>query len=164
MTSELLVLAIILGPVIVLTLFRASGSTAFLSLCLGSLLVHFVGGSASDFGNLLSANTAISQSMMPIILLVLPVVFATIFMIRTVRGKMRLLLNIIPAVATGVVGLLLVVPLLPKNLHETVVQTQLWLSINPLTQLIVVVSTIISIFFLWLQRPKTVKKDKSAKA
>lgn len=159
----MLILVIVFAPLVVLTFLRANAAIVFLSLCLGSVLVRFVGDSASSFGNLFSASSAVNQHTLPLILLVLPVVFTTIFMIRSVRGGFRLFINIFPALAVGFVGLLLAVPLLAGGLRSSITQVSLWQTVESFQQLVVIVGAIISMLFLWMQRPKKPTKDKHEK-
>ena len=154
MTPLVLIAAMAAVPIVLLVVLRINAAIVFLSLCLGSVLVQFVGNDASSLINLLSASKLVAHYGAPLILLLIPVVFTMIVMIGTVRGKFRSLLNILPAVTVGVVGLLLAEPLFSPGLRGAVSGTHVWHSLQQLRVLVVGVSTIISLFFLWLQRPK----------
>lgn len=153
MTPLVLIAGMIALPIVLMTVLRINAAIVFLGLCLGSVLVQFAGKDASSFVNLFSSNKLMSEFGASIALLLLPAVFTMIVMIGTVRGKFRLVLNLLPAVAVGVVGLLLAKPLFSPGLQGAVAGTQAWHSLQQLQVLIVSASTIVSLLFLWLQRP-----------
>ena len=76
-------------------------------------------------------------------------------MLRTVRGRGRLLLNALPSVGVGLLGALLVVPLLPPGLSHNIVGSELWNQVTRAQDLIVGTSALVCLLVLWLQRPKT---------
>lgn len=142
-----------------LMVLRVNATLVFLSLCLGDVLVQFVAPDANSFFQLFSAkipdNLDNGNDTIKIILLLLPVVLTAIFMIRTVRGHGRLLLNILPAAGVGLLGALLVVPLLPPGLSHNIVHSSLWDQLLKAQNLIVGASALVCLLVLWLQRPKT---------
>jgi hypothetical protein len=154
MTPLILIIAMLAAPVVIFFLFRVNAAIVFLSLCLGSVLVRFIGGDAQSFVGLFSASKSMSNSAISLALLFLPAVLTTIFMIRTVRGTTRALINILPSLAFGAVGLLLAEPLLPAGLYHTISSTTIWADLLRAQDLIVGVSALIGLLFLWLQRPK----------
>ena len=165
MTPEITLAGIVLAPIIVLLGLRVNATLVFLSLCLGDVLVQFVASDANDFLSLLSASNANSSiqagnDTLKLILLLLPVVLTTVFMIRTVRGHGRLLLNVLPAAGVGLLGGLLVVPLLPPGLAYNIINSPLWSQVQKAQDLIVGGSALVCLLVLWLQRPKTGHDDK----
>ncbi len=160
MTPSAALAAIVLAPVLFLMVLRVNATLVFLSLCLGNVLTQFVAGDANDLLHFMSTSHATtpihaSNNVLKLILLLLPVVLTAIFMIRTVRGHTRLLLNLLPAIGVGLLGALLVVPLLPSGLSHNIVHSQLWDQVIRAEDLIVGASALVCLFVLWLQRPKT---------
>ncbi|HWB38719.1 MAG TPA: hypothetical protein VG604_00570 [Candidatus Saccharimonadales bacterium] len=160
MSPELVLATIVLIPIVVLLALRVNATLVFLSLCLGDVLLQFVGGDANDLLSLLSASGGqvhvnSTDSLLKIFLLLLPVVLTTIFMIRTVRGNVRLLLNILPAAGVGLLGGLLVVPLLPPGLANNIIGSAMWVQVQRAQDLIVGGSALVCLLVLWMQRPKT---------
>lgn len=157
--------AIVLAPVILLLVLRVNASLVFLSLCLGNVLVQFVAKDTNNFltlhSNKVPPAASAGGNTVKLALLLLPVVLTTVFMIRTVRGKGRLLLNLLPALGVGFLGGLLVVPLLPAGLSHNVLGSNLWTQVSRVQDLIVGASALVCLLVLWLQRPKT--GDKHAK-
>lgn len=157
MDPQFILAAIVLGPVALLLFLRVNATLVFLSLCLGAVLVQFVAGETSAFLDFVGNQTeaTVTDNAMQIILLLLPVVLTTIFMIRTVKGKTKLLLNALPAAGVGLLGALLVVPLLPPDLSDEIVNSSLWGEVQRSQSLIVGASALVCLLVLWLQRPKT---------
>lgn len=140
-------------------LLRVNATLVFLSLCLGNILVQFVAEDANSFFSLFATQAGDSVSAdnatIKIILLLLPVVLTTVFMIRTVKGTSRLLLNLLPAIGVGLLGGLLIVPLLPGGISADLINTPLWEQVQRAQNLIVGTTALVCLFVLWLQRPKT---------
>ena len=152
---------IIAAPVLFLLIFRINAALVFLSLCLGDVLVQFVAGDAKSFFNLLSSQRVTatpphaSAQLVQLMLLLVPVVLTMIFMIRTVNGYGRLALNVLPSVGVGLLGALLIVPLLSPGLSHNIVGSSLWDQVTKAQDLIVGMSALVCLLVLWLQRPKT---------
>lgn len=162
MTPAIILASIVLIPVVLLMVLRVNAALVFLSLCLGVVLVQFVAGDANSLLSLLSSSRAAaatgavapSNNLTTLVLLLLPVLLTTIFMIHTVKG-VRLMLNILPAAGVGLLGGLLVVPLLSAGLSANIVVSPLWVQATRAQALIVGASALICLFALWMQRPKT---------
>lgn len=167
MTPEVTLAAIVAVPVLILMFLRINAALVFLSLCLGDVLVQFVAPDANSFMELFSAHVPegvdTGNDNIKIFLLLLPVILTAIFMIRTVRGKGRLALNLLPAMGVGLLGALLIVPLLPPGLSHNIVNSSLWSQAQRAQDLIVGMSALICLLVLWLQRPKTGGEDKHSK-
>jgi hypothetical protein len=163
MTPEITLGAIVLIPIAFLLILRVNATLVFLSLCLGSVLIQYVLGDANSFVSWLSTSSTApkihtSQDNIKLVLLLLPVVLTSVFMIRTVKGTSRLVLNALPAVGVGLLGALLVVPLLPPGLAHNIVRSDLWDQILKVQNIIVGGSAVVCLLVLWLQRPKTESK------
>ena len=147
---------------------RVNAALVFLSLCLGDVLVQFVAPDANQFLTLFSAHVPkgldSGNNTIKILLLALPVVLTAIFLIRTVSGYGKLALNILPAAGVGLLGALLLTPLLPSGLSHNILHSPLWSQIQRAQDLIVGASALVCLLVLWLQRPKTGhKKEKHGK-
>lgn len=168
MTPEVTLAAIVLVPVVLLLLLRVNAALVFLSLCLGDVLVQFTANDASSFLTTFSNSHTVtsvttSNSNVKIALLLLPVVLTTVFMIRTVHGGTRLLLNALPAAGVGLLGALLIVPLMPPGSAHNIIDSSLWNQVQKAQVLIVGASALVCLLVLWLQRPKTGGKHKRRK-
>lgn len=159
MTPELTLALIVLLPVAFILFFRINAALVFLSLCLGYILMQFVAPDAKSFFELFNAKLPSGSDQgndtIKLILLLLPAVLTSIFMIRTVKGTAKQLLNVLPALGVGLLGALLVVPLLPPGLSHNIVNSDLWNQLLKAQNLIVGASALACLLVLWLQRPKT---------
>jgi len=159
MTPEVTLGLLVLVPVILMMILRINAALVFLSLCLGNVLVQFVAPDANSFMDLFSAKLPAGagggSDTIKLTLLFFPVVLTAIFMIRTVHGTGRLTLNILPAVGVGLLGGLLIVPLLPPGLSHNITGSALWDQMQRAQDLIVGASALLCLLVLWLQRPKT---------
>lgn len=152
--------ALVLLPAILLLWLRVNATLVFLSLCLGDVLVQFVAKDTMEYltlhaGQVPSQASNAGSDTIKLALLLLPVVLTTIFMIRTIHGNGKLLLNALPAVGVGLLGALLVVPLLPPGLSHNVLRSPLWSQVLNVQDIIVGASAFICLLVLWLQRPKS---------
>lgn len=155
MTPLVVLSALIIGPAVILALLRVNAAFIFLSLCLGDVLVQFVG---NDATTVVGGAHAVSSNYIQLGLLLLPVVLTVLFMVRTVRGS-RIILNTLPAVGVGLLLTLLVVPLMSPGLSANIVNSQLWHGVERSQDLIVGFSALVCLLFLWKQRPKSAGKE-----
>ncbi|HVV25668.1 MAG TPA: hypothetical protein VHC21_01375 [Candidatus Saccharimonadales bacterium] len=160
MSPELTLGAIVVIPAAVLMVLRINAALVFLSLCLGNVLVQFVASDASTWLTTFSSShgevtVAATHNNIKIALLLLPAVLTAIFMVRTVSGTPKLVLNILPAVGVGLLAGLLVVPLLASNLSHNIIASSLWWNAQQAENVIIAGSAIVCLVILWMQRPKS---------
>ena len=161
MAHDILPIILLLAPPIVFTLLRINAVLVFLSLCLGDVLVKYVASDANSLLTLFAPGVSSKvTSFIQVVVLCLPVVLTSIFMVVSVRGRWRIIANILPALGVGFLGILLVVPLLPPEFRTGVQQGHVWPEILKLQSLIVGVSAVVSILFLWTQRSVTGHESK----
>lgn len=159
MNPTIILGAIVLVPLVLLMVLRINAALVFLSLCLGNILVQFVAEDANSFMTILQSTKANSvvdaggDNIIKLLLLLLPVLLTSVFMIKTVKG-VKLVLNILPAAGVGLLGGLLVVPLLSPELAGSILESTLWIEVSKAQNLIVGTSALVCLFVLWLQRPK----------
>lgn len=160
MSPEIILGAIVVVPVVLLLLLRVNATLVFLSLCLGSVLVQFVGSDPESVSSWISVTQGASEiniddATLKLILLLTPVLLTTIFMIKTIKDSSRMILNILPSIGVGMLGALLVVPLLPEGLSQDIVDSSLWGEVLKVQNVIVGATALVCLLVLWLQRPKT---------
>lgn len=155
MPHNLLLLALIAGPFLVLTALRINAAFVFLSLCLGQVLVEFVSNDMNSFMRIFAARVSpIGNSTMQLSLLFVPPALTAIFMLFSMRGRMRMLLNALPAAATALFGALLAVPLLAPGLRHAIEAQSSWQQLNRARSLIVLLGAVLSLVFLWSARKR----------
>lgn len=160
MPHDILLAAIVLIPIIVCTVLRINAVMVFLSLCLGNILVTYV---ASDANSLLTLFApGISNkvtSFIQLIVLLLPVVLTSVIMMLSINNRGKVIMNILPAVGVGYLSVLLIVPLLPPDIRSSVQSAHLWPEFVKLQSLVVGITAVISLFFLWRQRKRGVHEE-----
>ncbi|HUD10750.1 MAG TPA: hypothetical protein VMR28_03720 [Candidatus Saccharimonadales bacterium] len=160
MTSAVALALIVILPIALIVVLRVNASLVFLSLCLGSVLNQFVTTDTNSLTRLLSSSHATAtlhpaNSTWRLILLLFPVVVTTALMAYTIKGKSRKTLNILPAIGVGLVGALLVVPLLPTTAANNIINNTLWTQLTNYQGLVVGLSALACLSMLWFHRPKT---------
>lgn len=161
MSDTNLVFAALLAPVLVLTILRINAVMVFLGLCLGSVMLRYVGPDANSVLHFLlpHASGNVSTSTMRLILLLGPAVATAFFMVFSVKGKIRTLINILPAAGTSVLGVLLTVPVLAPGLRYAIEGQSIWENLMRTQDLAVGVSALMSLMYLWAQRPGHRKEE-----
>jgi len=160
MTPLVIIGVIAAAPVFVLTFLRVNAMLVFLSLCLGSVLVQFVGEEAANTIGIMMSDGTTNHQLVSLFLQFTPAVLTTVFMIRTVKGKTKQFLNFLISIAVGSLIMLLAEPLLPGNLQSALTDSEVWLYLQKLQVLIITLGAIFSLLFLWMQRPKAHKEEK----
>jgi hypothetical protein len=130
MTYLVILGAVVAVPTLAILLLRVNGAIAFMSLALGSLLVRYTASDVSSIASGLSSK--VSPELVQWVslgLLVTPFLLAVVFTRGSVSSK-KFLLNLVPAVASGLLLALLAVPLLPAEVSMQVYALQAWGVIN----------------------------------
>lgn len=163
MSPIVLLAAAIIVPVVVLTLSRVNATVVFLSLCLGSVLVQFMGTDAiSAITTFFPHAGNLSESSVEIILLLIPASLTTIFMIHSVR-KVKVVLNVLPALTVGLLLIILLEPLLSPGLQGTITHSNIWQQFTKAQTLIVGAAALINLALLWMERRGHAGKERKGK-
>jgi hypothetical protein len=157
-----IVIAALAVPLVVLTFLRINGVMVFLGLCLGEVMLRYVGPDANSVLHFLlpHASGTVSTSTMNLVLLLGPALATAVFMVFSVRGKIRMLINILPAAGASFLGILLAVPILSPGLRYGIEGQSIWQTLLRAQDLIVGVSALMSMLYLWAQRPHHKRKEK----
>lgn len=148
MQNLALILAIAI-PIVLVLLLRSNGPVVFLSLCVGALLVRFVGSDASLVGSALGNNASVASNYSQLGLLLIPPILSLLILRRSIRGP-KALFNVLPAVAVGLVGVLLAVPLLPGGVQHSLTTTNGWSLLVHQQEIVVIASSLACLIVLWM--------------
>lgn len=160
MPHDVLLAAIVLIPVIVCTVLRINAVMVFLSLCLGDILVKYVASDANSLLTLFAPGVSNKvTSFIQLIVLLLPVVLTSVIMMFSITNRTKVVVNILPAIGVGYLGVLLIVPLLPADIRGSVQSAVLWPEFVKLQSLVVGVVAVLGLFFLWRQRKRGVHEE-----
>lgn len=157
MSPDLALLLLIGGPALLLMILRVNASLVFLSTCLGAVLIQLVGTDANDFFNMFFPS--VPENNLKLGLLLLPVVLTTVFMIKSVDGA-KMAFNILPALGTGFLLAILIVPLMPGGQAYAIQQSQAWELVEQLQAGVIGACALLCLLSLWMQRPKHHSKHK----
>ena len=149
--APVLVLGLFVGvPIALILLFRSNAAIIFLSLCVGDLLVHYVGTDAiTAASNRVSANNL--PSIVQIGLLLLPA-FLSLLLLRKSVSPSKLPLNVVAAVGVGLVTAILVVPLLPGGVQANVVNNVWWTRAAPYQKWVIAGGSAVALIGVWFAR------------
>lgn len=159
MTGALLI-GLLAGPVVLMTVLRINAAMIFLSVCLGSILLQFVGPDAASLVELFSSHaSSVSKSTVLLALLLIPVVLTMLFTIRSVHGS-KVIFNLLPAAAASFLLLLVVRPLLSPGVNGAITANPLWRQLERSSDLIVGLGALVCLLYLWSQRRKAAPEHK----
>ncbi len=151
--------ALAIVPLLLILVTRANASVIFLSVCAGSLISKYL---SDDIMQLFvsfvpSANDTLQAIMHIVIFLIVPLL--TIVFMRGGMPGSKALVNLVPAVATSLVIMLLTVPLLPENALFDVTALSAWSVAERYQSFIVGVAAFTSMVLLWTtQHPSRARK------
>ena len=148
--NPLILMALITAfPIILMILLKTRAALVFMTLCAGSVLATFASKATLDLVQSFYSNYSFTaESVVLIALLILPALLTIIFLRRTVTGA-TFMLNLLPTILTGVVTLLLVVPLLPPGVRYSIFRTDIWTQLVQYQGVIVGAAVFISCLQLW---------------
>lgn len=140
-------------PFLVLTVLRINAAMVFLSLCLGYVLVELVAKDANSLIQFLAPQAgSLSQTTWQLVTLFAPVILTSVIMVFSVKGHLKVAINVLPAAAVSVMAVLLAVPLFTPGLRYSLQSQQLWQHLIEVQSIIVGAGALISIILLWTQR------------
>ncbi len=143
-----LILAIGL-PALAVLWWRANAAIIFLSLCAGSLLLHYVAHDTNVAVTVFTHNATITATWLQLAILLAPAILTTVFL-RHSMPVSKLLYNLLPAIAVGLVGVLVTVPILSGGISNQLTHTPTWQFLQQYQDVIVGTGAFISLLVLWL--------------
>lgn len=159
---EFIPLIIIAVFTIFLLFLRTNAAVCFLALCAGSVLVEFSGTNVALIASSLSSGASFAPHAAEIALLLVPMLVCAIFL-RGQLPKPMVILGFFPALATSLLALLLIVPLLPDDVASKVVSTETWSVITQYQELTVGVGVTMSVVLLAMMAKRSHDKHKRGK-
>jgi hypothetical protein len=153
MPHDLFLILAVAVPTALFVVLRMNAAMIFLSVCLGAVLVETVAAQANDLLNLFAPRAgAVSHTSIELFLLLAPAVATAIFTMLSVQGKVKVMLNAVPAAAASLLAALMAVPLFTPGLRYAIESKPLWRGLSKAEALVVGVGALVSLFFLWTQR------------
>jgi hypothetical protein len=164
MNGLIILSGITLVPTLLILWRRSHGPLTFMSVCFGYVLVTFAAPDVAAFlTGFMGVNVAIADQWVKLGLLLTPVVLTLLFTGHAV-SKHKLLLNLVPALATGMLLALLLVPLLPSAWQHVVGTGGLWSTLQNLQTDVLLAGGAFSLLYLFLaSRDHSSSDDKKTK-
>ncbi len=151
----------LLAPFAILTVLRINAAMAFLSLCLGYVLVELVAKDTNSLISFLAPHTgSMSQTTWRLVILLAPLALTSLIMVFSIKGHLKSMFNALPAAATSIMAVLLAVPLFTPGLRYAIQSQPLWQQVNRGQALVISTGAFISLLFLWTQRRSAKKSEK----
>lgn len=148
MTYLIILAALTLVPVLAIVFLRVNGAIAFMSLCLGSVLVSYTSPDVTAvFSSVSPQHTLSTNQWVQLALLVAPFLLTIMFTSKSVSGGKRLT-NVLPALATGLLFALLLTPLLSTDLQRHIHSQAAWQQLDNAQTAIVLGGAVFSLVFL----------------
>lgn len=162
--NPLILMAIIgLAPVLLIVLVRVKAAFVFMSLAVGVILSNYVGDTALDMvQTFVKGYNSTTQSIVQIGLLIAPVLLTLLFLNRSLSSN-KTIINIFPALLTGVSVLFLVVPLLPPGTSSGIYGNDIWVQLSSYQAALISGAALISLAQLWGSGHGGKDKDKKKK-
>jgi membrane protease YdiL (CAAX protease family) len=138
----------VLVPFLAITALRVNGAIAFMSLCVGSVLISYT---SPDVTSVVSsfnpAHTLSTNQWVQLGLLVAPFLLTILFTLRSVQGSKRFT-NVLPALASSLLFALLITPLLSSGLQHHIEQQSVWHQLDAAQTAVVLGGAAFSLLFL----------------
>ncbi len=128
--TEYILFSVIIATVAVLLLTKTNAGLVFLSLCAGNTLLQFADRNLSYINTKLQQNNLtsrfiVSHWLLKVIIVLVPVVIVLVLS-KHYRSRSKWLIQILPAVATGVLGCLIIIPLLSASAQNSIASSSTW--------------------------------------
>jgi hypothetical protein len=161
MPHNLILIVAVAVPVLALVVLRVNAAMVFLSLALGTMLVQYLSPFAKDLTDIITPHTgSVSDSTITLGFLLVPAIITAIITVLSVSGRVKVMINALPAAASGLLAVLFAVPLLPKNVSAGLESQHAWHILSNAQPLIVGVGAVMSLLFFWTQRGSSKHHDK----
>ena len=153
MSYDLILILALALPALVFVTLRVNAAMVFLSVCLGLVLVDHVATQAIDMLGLFTPKQhSASQATINLALLLAPAIVTSVVTAFSVHGRVRVTLNLVPALAASMLAVLLAVPLLSRGLAFNLMSQPTWRILSNAEALVIGAGALVSLFFLWTQR------------
>jgi Ni/Fe-hydrogenase subunit HybB-like protein len=136
-----------------LLVLRTNTAVVFLAVCAGSVLLSAAGKDTDLLAHSFGSGTRVSNNVVQAVIVLLPGIISAILLRKRV-SRHKLLIAVIPAVSSAVVGLTLVYPFLTGSFQSTLSASKGWSLLAQYYEVIVIVGIISSLLMVALTIPK----------
>ncbi len=151
--ADVILAALVLGPVVLTFLLKSNAALSFLALCAGFVVICFAG---ADLKNLTGQlNFKINSSTVNLIVLSVPLVLTLLLTRRTFSGGAARIFHLAVALCTGALLALLAVPLLGGSIRANFAHSNLWSDLRNIQSPAIGAGVFLSLIMVW---SKNIKK------
>lgn len=152
--ANIILLVIVAAVAALLLVLRTNAALVFFGLCAGNVLVQFANRNMAYVNghlntHLLPHGYVVSQPSVQIAILLAPAVLIAA-LAKHDNGPSKWPVQVFPAVATGILGILFIAPLLSTSLQNSITNNKVWSLLEqyqiPAVGLCVAVSVVLLIF------------------
>ncbi|MDB5182571.1 MAG: hypothetical protein JWO47_355 [Candidatus Saccharibacteria bacterium] len=152
-------LIVIIAIVVALQLLlRTNTAVVFFAVCAGSVLVAAAGKDTDLLAHSLGGKLQVSTNVAQAAVMLFPAIISAILLRKRIK-KPLLIMAVVPALCSALVGLTIVYPFLSGSFQNTLTASTGWPLIAQYYELIVVVGIVSSLLVLALTIPKHHKDD-----
>lgn len=154
--ANIWLLVVFATPILLLILLRVNAVFVYLGFCVGFVLSEF-DGQNKTITKLAGSSKVIERlggsTEVRLILLVLPAILILLFMIKSAKGG-KFTLNLLPAIAVGVLAVITVIPLLPVNTAVNIMNGSAWKDVTKYEGTLIGLSTLVIVVMLIVEHSK----------
>jgi hypothetical protein len=140
-------------------LFRSNAVYIFLTLCTGEVLATLVASDLTQVANSMVVYDLPKYTIVQLVLLLIGPVAILLFLKHSVKSS-KVIMQIIPAIASVVVAYVFVVKKLPYDTQQKMFGSDMYQLVEPYLGLAVAVGLTASLFYFWARRPKNKDEEK----
>jgi hypothetical protein len=159
--ADVILAALVLGPLLITFFLKSNAAFAFLSLCAGFAVISFASTDLKDLTGHL--NFSIDSSVLNLVLVGLPLILTLLLVRHAFTGKFGLVLHCLIALAAGVLLAVISVPLLSDSVRANFADSKLWENLQNIQAGVIGAGVFLSLCVVWVNGIKHHKTSKGKK-
>lgn len=155
--TDAVIAVLVLLPLALTYFLKANAALAYLAVCGGYVIQNFSG---SDILNVLGKAklSGVSSADVTLVLLIVPMLLTLFSSVRSWRGQTGMLLQLLAALAVGVLLAIIAVPFLGSVVDVSLSSSKIWPQIQHIRGTFMIVATLYVMILVWMM--KTTHPDK----
>jgi uncharacterized membrane protein YozB (DUF420 family) len=156
--ADVILAALVLGPLLLTFFLKSNAAMAFLSLCAGFAVISFA---STDLENLTGhLDFSINSSVLNLVLIGLPLIFTLLLVRHAFTGKVGMVLHCLIALATGALLAVIAVPLLSDSVRANFADSKVWSDLQKVQSEVIGAGVLLSLGVVWVNGLKHHKPAK----
>ncbi len=146
--TDMLLGAMILGPMAVALLLKSNAALSFMALCAGSVVVNYGGADISSAIKQAGLGPY-STSAVELVLLVTPLAITLLLTRKAVAKRSKYYFQAVAAICAGGLLALSAVPLLTQTMQTSFATSEIWLNLQKVQAAVVTIGALASLLLVW---------------